>query len=141
MSRREASRSSREDVKEGGRGEERTGSRSRLNQRKDKLTLPEVPGYHRHWINDDNVPDMLDRGYRFLEEDFMIGEKVVSVGEKTGSCLTLDVGGGITAYAMILKDEYRAEDDVDRRVNVNAQSREALDKLEDDSFYGEVKNT
>ena len=139
MSRRDNDRATREVAnKTVEKGEERGFVRQQLGQTPDKLTCPDVPGYHVHVINDNNVPDALSRGYRFLEESYIIGDKVVGSTTQSGSIMTFDVGGGITGYVMILQDEWRAEDDNTRKANVLSRSREVLDKIQGDEYYGKV---
>jgi len=139
MSRRENSRADKSTVEQTViKGEEREFVRSPLGVREDVLTVPEVPGFHVHIINDKNVPSALKQGYVFLEEDYVVGGEVVSTAKQSGSVITKDVGGGITAYVMILADKYRKEDDAIRRDRVMDQSRHALENLNGESFYGKV---
>jgi len=139
MSKREETRISREEVQaqEPERGEDRTFVRLKPGQKKNRLKLPEVPGFRTRIVNEDNVPYLLDRGYEFLDASYVVGDKTVSAGRKTGSAMTVDVGN-TTAYVMILSEEYALEDDEVKRQRVMAQSREPLDKLDSDDFYGKV---
>ena len=139
MSRREASRADKSTVeKTVSKGEERAFVRTPLGTREDVLTVPKVPGFHVHFINEKNVPSALSQGYEFLEADYVVGGEVVSTTTQSGSIITKDVGGGITAYVMILADKFREEDNAIRRERVLEQNRHALENLNGESFYGKV---
>lgn len=130
---------SREEVKalEPERGEDRTFVRLKPGQKRNRLSVPEVEGYRVRIVNEDNVPYLLERGYDFLTKNYVVGDKTVSTGRKTGSAMTVDVGN-TTGYVMILREDYAREDDEVKRQRVMNLSRQPLEKLNSDDFYGKV---
>jgi len=137
MSRRETIRESREEVKLNVRGEERSAARIPMDAPVDKLSLSAIPGYHLHWINDvdGRIHRAILAGYEFINSDFEIGGKLVAVADKTGSCLTRDVGGGVTAYAMMLENEYRAQDEAGKALKIAKRNASVYGEKNNEGFY------
>lgn len=137
MSRREQNRESREDMKLTNRGEERTAQRVPMDQAVDVLALPDIPGYHLHWFNDDKdrIFRALRASYTFVNEDFAVGGKLVSSADKTGSCLTKDVGMGMTAYAMMIPLEIYEEDQARKAERISAINDANYRQKDKNGFY------
>ena len=98
-------------------------SRVPMSSPKAKLNVPELAGFHLHWLNDDGnrIPQAIDGGYSFVNQ----GETIVnssdlagqSVGEGTdlGSRISVWVGkkedgSALRAYLMKIPNEFYRED-------------------------------
>lgn len=137
MSRREKNREAKEAINPKEKGEERIAQRVPMDQPVDVLVLPNIDGYVARWFNDegDRVVRALRAGYSFINEDFAVGGPLVSSGSKSDSCLTKDVGSGITAYAMMIPAEFYAEDQrakAKKNEAINAANYRQKDK---EGFY------
>ena len=137
MSRRESNRESKEDMKLNERGEERIAQRVPMDTAVDVLALPKIPGYHIRWFNDqrDRIFRALRAGYTFINDDFQVGGKLVSSADKTGSCLTKDVGMGTTAYAMMIPIEFYREDQIAKAKKVAVINNQNYREKDKNGFY------
>jgi hypothetical protein len=103
-----------------------------------KLSVPEIEGYHLHWINDvaGRISQALQGGYEFIQNDevslnnFSFGTAVeLSGNTDLGSMVSLAVGtneqgGTLRAYLMKLKNEYWIEDQAISQERVDAVAQQ-----------------
>lgn len=83
-----------------------------------KLALPEIPGYHTHWINDypGRLAQAEQAGYTYVTPDEVhINEQLTPGNSDMGSRVSCVVGKGeagqpLRAYAMKLQSELYEED-------------------------------
>lgn len=81
--------------------------------RKEVLTAPERPGFHRHFINDidDRVQKALNAGYRIVEdESIQIGSDYAGKDNPLGRARVKHVGKGMKAVLMEIPIEFYEED-------------------------------
>jgi len=87
-----------------------------------KMETPELPGYHLHWMLEENVPLALQAGYEFVKSDelginpmgigsdvesgnFDMGSNIHIIGNKMGASMRPD-----NQYLMKLKEEWWNKD-------------------------------
>jgi hypothetical protein len=84
-----------------------------------KLSLPDIEGYHIHWINDypGRLAQAQEAGYEFVDpsEVSVNGEHISPGSSDLGSRVSIvvgrgEAGGGLRAYAMKIKQELYEED-------------------------------
>jgi len=141
MSRRETIRETREDTKLDVKGEERNAQRIPLGAPSDIMTSPKMPGYVLRWINDTDsrVARALRGDYEFVTEDFMIGDKRVGTGRNTDGHITMDVKGGVTAYLMMIKEEYYEEDQKAKAQKVRQSEKTIRGRKDQPGMYGALR--
>jgi hypothetical protein len=106
-----------------------------------KLEVPEIPGYHTHWIKESNIPRALQAWYEFAEFDEVpINQRNPGMDtEKSGNTdlgARVSIAAGIGAdskperlYLMKLKEEYWSAD----RKKIDSRNAEVLQGI----FKGE----
>jgi hypothetical protein len=101
---------------------------------KAKLSVPEIPGYHLHWINDyaGRVAQAIQGGYDFVDESeglvnsFSLGTASdLSGNSDLGTRVSVVVGKNedgspLRAYLMKIKEEWFQEDQAVGQERVNA---------------------
>lgn len=99
-----------------------------------KMTVPDIPGYHTHWMNDDQgrIERSLRAGYQFVESDEVVMHDFSLAGDSTktgnqdmGSRVSMVVGtkeGGAPARAYLMKikiELWNADQKLQQEVNDN----------------------
>uniref|UniRef100_A0A6M3JIT5 C2H2-type domain-containing protein n=1 Tax=viral metagenome TaxID=1070528 RepID=A0A6M3JIT5_9ZZZZ len=119
-----------------------------------RLSLPEIPGKHTHWINDKwgrdptRIQRALAAGYEFIDsEGMVVGEGAVDGNQDPGNRMSRTVGTNkdgsqIVAYAMAidqeLYDEYQAEKQVPvDRVEASIKRGQFENKIGETGFVPE----
>ena len=115
-----------------------------------RLEVPEIPGYHLHWINDypGRVDAALDNGYEFVSAG-EVGKTSFNVGATEGqikhSVGVQENGDPLYAYLMKIRQEWYDEDQSaksqrEQQVDAAIKSGRNLtvkDAGETDKYYGE----
>lgn len=84
--------------------------------------LPE--DLYARWVNDEpgRIDKFLRAGYTFwTDKHIRVGERTVNTGENIGSVTTLNVGGGVVAYLMVLDRDLYEQDQEAKQNVINAQ--------------------
>jgi ribosomal protein L40E len=83
----------------------------------DRLKYAQRPGYYRRVVNDDpqnpgRIQQHLDAGYTFVEDPGAKGGDITAHDPSimSSTCVSKQVGGGVTGYLMEQPIEYRNED-------------------------------
>lgn len=107
-------------------------SRVPMSSAKAKLSTPEIPGFHLHWLNDDGarISQALNGGYEFVKPEETIitstdlAGDTVGTGTDMGSRVSIVVGkhesgAPMRAYLMKIPSEFYEEDqrDIQGRVD------------------------
>ena len=78
-----------------------------INGIKDILNVSGIrEGYHACWVNEKNVPQYIDAGYTFVDNDVSFGSLHPDQANPHGARYTRNVGGYQTAYLMEIPQEY-----------------------------------
>lgn len=104
-----------------------------LSAARQRLTTPDIPGYHVHWINDypGRVAAAVQGGYQFVEQSEALitmpdlAGTPVGTGTDLGTRVSIVVGrtqegGPLRAYLMKIKEEWFKEDQRDGQAKVDA---------------------
>ncbi len=68
------------------------------------------PDFHPCWVNEDKVPQYVDAGYTFVDNDVSFGSYHVNQANPLGARYVRNVGLGTLAYLMEIKKEYYEAD-------------------------------
>lgn len=97
---------------------EETGRAARipLGTARTKLALPNHPGFHRHWFNDQGgrIHDALAAGYTHVEE--RLDGRGIKVKRRVG---VNEDGTPLMAYAMEIRQEFHDEDQAAKQAGIN----------------------
>lgn len=98
---------------------------------------------HPRWVNDEpgRVDQFLRAGYTFwTDKNVRVGERTVNTGENVGSVTTLNVGGGIVAYLMVLDKDLYDQDQRDKQKAIDSQEA-AMHKNDKQAIdgYGDIR--
>ncbi len=97
---------------------EETGRAARIpiGSARTKLGLPNRPGYHRHWFNDQGgrIHDALAAGYTHVEE--RLDGRDMKVKRRVG---VNEDGTPLMAYAMEIRQEFHDEDQAAKQAGIN----------------------
>lgn len=121
-----------------------------------KLEVPEIPGYHSHWIKESNIPRALAAWYEFVEDsEVPINQRNPGMStEQSGNTdlgARVSIAAGIGAdskperlYLMKLKQEHWLEDRAkidDRNASMMGQIFRGEKILDKDEVAKDVKET
>jgi hypothetical protein len=123
----------------------RTRVRPKYGKARDVMPVTGIPkGYTGRWVNDvgDRINVKCKEGWDFLtnSETVVVGDEGgVKNKKEVGDLVTKNVGGGINAYFMVIKSEWRKEDRQGYHDTVSAL-RASIDKegKGKKGFYGGV---
>lgn len=97
--------------------------------RRDVLTASgKEKGYTYRWVNDDGsrIPEFKEGGYEaVIDRSMVIGDSSTSSPSTLGAHITKNVGQGVTAHLMRIKDEFYQEDQI-AKARVVDQKEESL---------------
>jgi len=119
--------------------------RSSFNSLRDVLATKGLPeGKVGRWVNDtdDRIYRFAEAGWEFVtDKNIVVGEPTVEANTEVGAVVCRKVGGGVTAYLMVLdKDEYDAREQ-ERQDAITEQESTMFRDLNSgkDGTYGKVK--
>lgn len=97
--------------------------------RRDVLTATgKEKGYKYRWVNDDGarIPEFKEGGYEaVIDRTMVVGDSSTSSPSTLGAHVTKNVGQGVTAHLMRIKDEFYEEDQI-AKARVVDQKEESL---------------
>jgi len=114
-----------------------------VSRNRDILTTKNIPkGKVGRWVNDieDRLLKFLQGGWEFVtDQNVTVGEKTVDASHGVGSVIHRLVGGGHTAYLMVIDKEWY-EQDQHAKQNLIDELEEAMHKPSArDGTYGSVR--
>lgn len=127
---------------------EESGARPRripVSTNRDVLTVKKLPKDKvARWVNDkeDRIFKFLQGGWEFVtDEGTVVGEKTVDASRGVGTVVHRQVGGGITAYLMVIDKELYEEDQLAKQDAVDEQEEGLFRDMKSKGYYGEIETS
>ena len=115
-----------------------------VSSNRDILTVKRIPKDKvSRWVNDkeDRLFKFLQGGWEFVtDEGTVVGEKTVDASRGVGTVVHRQVGGGVTAYLMVIDRELYEEDQLAKQDNVDEKEADLYREMKSKNYYGDIKS-
>lgn len=106
------------------------------------LTAPKREGYQRRFVNDtgDRIETFIEAGWSLVTDDeIRVGDRRAGLATKMGTPVSKNVGQGVTAYLMEIKQELYDERQAMKADAIDRGERAMMLQSEGEGAYGDVK--